>query len=103
LSALGGLLALAHPLTIAAAFFAAPFTALSPLIGVGQVAALVQAYVVPPKVHEFQTVGDDVNHFGAWWRNRLLRVLLVFIMTSLGGVLGTLVGGGKIVVNLLRP
>jgi pheromone shutdown-related protein TraB len=102
-SALGGLLALAHPLTIAAAFFSAPFTALSPLVGVGQVAALVQAYVVPPKVHEFQSVGDDVNRFRAWWSNRLLRVLLVFIMTTLGGVLGTWIGGAKIVANLLRP
>jgi pheromone shutdown-related protein TraB len=102
-SALGGLLALAHPLTIAAAFLAAPFTALSPLVGVGQVAALVQAYMVPPRVYEIQSVGDDLNSASAWFRNRLLRVFLVFILTSLGGVLGTWVGGVKIMSNLLRP
>jgi pheromone shutdown-related protein TraB len=102
-SAIGGIIAFAHPLTVLAAFVSAPFTALIPLIGVGQVTALVQVYVVPPRVYEFQTVGDDVNRLRAWWSNRLLRVLLVFILTSLGGVLGTWVGGAKIMSNLLRP
>jgi pheromone shutdown-related protein TraB len=102
-SALGGALALGHPLTIVAAFLSAPFTALSPLVGVGQVAALVQAWMVPPRVYEFQSVGEDLNKAVAWWRNRLLRVFLVFVMTSLGGALGTWVGGAKILSNLLRP
>jgi pheromone shutdown-related protein TraB len=102
-SALGGVIALAHPLTLLAAFVAAPFTALSPLIGVGQVTALVQAYVVPPRVHEFQTVGDDLSRAPAWWRNRLLRIFLVFVLTSLGGMLGTAAATAKILTNLLRP
>ena len=38
-----------------ATFLAAPVTTLSPLIGVGYVAALVQAYVRPPLVREIQT------------------------------------------------
>ncbi|MCW9066373.1 MAG: TraB/GumN family protein, partial [Ignavibacteriaceae bacterium] len=37
-SAIGAIVALAHPLTILAAFFAAPITSLSPLIGAGYVA-----------------------------------------------------------------
>jgi pheromone shutdown-related protein TraB len=101
-SALGGILALAHPLTVLSAFVSAPFTALSPLIGVGHVTAFVQAYLVPPRVTEFQSVGDEMAQPLAWWRNRLLRVFLVFILTSLGGVLGTWVAGAKILSNLLR-
>jgi pheromone shutdown protein TraB len=101
-SALGGILALGHPLTVLSAFISAPFTALSPLIGVGHVTAFVQTYLVPPRVTEFQTVGDEMSQPLAWWRNRLLRVFLVFILTSLGGVLGTWVAGAKILSNLLR-
>ena len=101
-SALGGLLALGHPLTILSAFVSAPFTALSPLIGVGYVAAFVQTYFAPPRVSELQTVGDDMARPALWWKNRLLRVFLVFILTSLGGVLGTWVGLAKILSNVLR-
>lgn len=101
-SAIGGLIALAHPLTILSAFVSAPLTALSPLIGVGYVAAFVQTYLVPPRVHEFQSVGDEMSRGSAWWRNRLLRVFLVFILTSVGGVLGTWFAGARIFANLMR-
>jgi pheromone shutdown-related protein TraB len=99
-SALGGILALAHPLTILSAFLSAPFTALSPVIGVGYIAAFVQCYVVPPRVYEFQTVGEDLTRARAWWASRLLRVFLVFILTSLGGMLGTGLGGARVVSHL---
>ena len=35
-----------------------------------------------------------------WWRNRLLRIFLVFVLTTLGSILGTWVGGTEIVSNL---
>jgi pheromone shutdown-related protein TraB len=101
-SALGGLIALGHPLTILSAFVSAPFTALSPAIGVGYVAAFVQTYLVPPRVSELQNVGDDMAKPKLWWKNRLLRVFLVFILTSIGGALGTWVGLAKILSNVLR-
>jgi pheromone shutdown protein TraB len=72
------------------------------LIGVGHVTAFVQAYLVPPRVTEFQSVGDEMARPAAWWRNRLLRVFLVFILTSMGGVLGTWVAGAKILTNLFK-
>ncbi len=34
-------------------------------------------------------VGDDLVTLKGWWRNRLARVLLVFILSSLGSVAGT--------------
>jgi pheromone shutdown-related protein TraB len=99
-TAIASALALAHPLTVLAAFVAAPFTSLSPLIGAGHVTALVQAYVHPPRVHEFSTVTDDIAHLSNWWRSRLLRVLLVFVLSSIGGLIGVWIGSAKILSNL---
>jgi len=101
-SAFGALLALAHPITILSAFFAAPVTSLSPLIGAGYVAAFVQAYFQPPLVKDFQSVGDNAKQVKMWWKNRLLKVLLVFILASLGSVLGTWVGLVEIVKNVFN-
>jgi pheromone shutdown-related protein TraB len=97
---IGAVLALAHPATVAATFFAAPFTALSPLIGVGHVAALVQAYVRPPLVREIQSVTEDVRIPRRWWQNRLLRICLVFVLTTIGTSMGTLVGTAEILRRL---
>lgn len=99
-SALGALIALAHPITIITSFFAAPITSLTPLIGAGYVAAFVQAYFQPPLVKDFQSVGENAKKFSMWWKNKLLKVLLVFILASLGSVLGTYVGLFEIVKNV---
>jgi pheromone shutdown-related protein TraB len=99
-SAFGALVAWGHPLTILTSFVLAPLTSLTPVIGVGYVAAFVQAWLRPPLVRELKSVGDDVVHVQKWWQNRLLRILLVFILSSLGGVLGTYVGAYEIVSNL---
>lgn len=99
-SAFGTLLALGHPLTIISAFLAAPLTSLTPVIGAGYVAAFVQTYFAPPIVKEFETVSDDVNKFKCWWSNKLLRILLVFILCGLGSALGTYVGAYEIISNL---
>ena len=97
---LGAAIALAHPATMLATFLAAPFTALSPVIGVGYVAAFVQAYVRPPLVREIQTVTDDVRIPRRWWENRLLRICLVFLLTTIGTSMGTLVGTAEILRRL---
>ncbi len=98
--ALGAILAFAHPLTILIAFLAAPITSLTPVIGAGYVAVFVQAYFRPPVVKEFETVSDDVAVFRAWWRNKLLRIFLVFLLTGLGSAIGTYVGMYEIISNL---
>jgi pheromone shutdown protein TraB len=98
--ALGAAVAFGHPITIAAAFFTAPVTTLSPVIGAGHVLALVQAWVQPPVVAEFERVAEDAMRPLQWWRNRLLRILLVFILTTLGTLLGMYAGGWEIVTGL---
>jgi len=93
-SALGALLALGHPLTILSAFVAAPITSLNPTIGAGFVTGLVQTFVAAPTVRDMEHVGDDLTTIKGWWRNRLARVLLVFLFSSLGSSIGTFVALG---------
>ena len=99
-SGLGAVLAWAHPFTIVVAVAGAPFTSLTPVIGVGYVTAFVQAYMQPPLVREFQTVAEDVAIPRRWWQSRLLRVFLAFLLPTIGSVIGTWVGGTRIVSNL---
>lgn len=99
-SAIGAAIALGHPLTILVSFLGAPITSLTPVIGAGYVAAFVQAYYRPPIVKEFQSVTNDVGKFSAWWSNKLLRILLVFILSGLGSAIGTYVGAYQIIKNL---
>lgn len=99
-SSIGAVIALAHPLTVISAFIAAPITSLSPLIGAGYVTAFVQAYYQPPVVKEFQTVVEDAGKPGKWWTNKLLRIFLVFFLTSFGSLIGTYLGAYEIISNL---
>ena len=94
LSGLGAMLAFGHPLTVLSAFIAAPLTSLNPTIGAGFVTGFVQAGLVPPQVRDLEKVGEDISRLSGWWRNRLTRVLLVFLLSSLGSALGTLVAFG---------
>lgn len=100
-AAIGALLALAHPLTTISAFASAPITSLTPVIGAGYVTAFIQVLTAPPVVKEFETAGDDIGTFRGWWRNRLLRVFLVFLLTGFGSAIGTWVGGYEIFKNLI--
>ncbi|MEN8199866.1 MAG: TraB/GumN family protein [Thermodesulfobacteriota bacterium] len=100
-SAIGGILAFANPLTVIGVFAAAPITSLTPVIGAGYVAAFIQVMNTPPVVKEFETVGDDMGTFLGWWKNKLLRVFLVFLFTGLGSTVGTYVGGYEIIKNLI--
>jgi len=97
---IGAAAALAHPLTILAAFFVAPVTSLTPVIGAGYVLAFLQAYVRPPVVKDLERLTDDFGVPGQWWRNQMLRIFLVFILTTLGSLIGTYVGGYEIIKNL---
>ncbi len=91
LSALGCVLALAHPVTILAGFLAAPLTSLNPTIGAGFVTALVQALTARPRVRDLEQIRDRVLGIKDWWSNRLTRLFLVFIFSSIGSSIGTFV------------
>lgn len=99
--ALGSLLAFGHPVTVLASFFIAPITTLHPLLGAGYFTALIQLYYKPPVVLEVQNVTEDITSVSKWWTNKLLRVLLVFILSSLGSALGAYFGMYSIFSNVL--
>ncbi len=85
-------LALAHPLTILSAILAAPLTTLNPLIGAGMVTALVEAWVRRPTVADCEAIPEAVLSLRGWLHNRATRVLLVFVLSSLGASVGMAVG-----------
>lgn len=101
LAAIGALAAGANPITIIAAFATAPVTSLCPLVGVGFVTGIIQAVVSKPKVSDIETLQDDVNSIKGFYKNRILKVLLVFIMSSLGSSIGTFAGGADVLTNIL--
>jgi len=101
-SGIGALVALGHPLTVVTAALSAPFTSLTPLIGAGYVAAFAQLWAQPPRVSDFGTIGDDLSVPRRWWQSRLLRIFLVFVLTTLGSLIGTWGGGFGVLRNLLE-
>ena len=100
LSALGTALALGHPVSIFAAFFAAPLTSLNPTIGAGMVVGLVESYMRKPKVGDFETLREDITHYSMWWKIRVARLLLIFFFSSFGSMIGTYAAGASIVTQL---
>ena len=92
LSAIGALIALAHPVTIVVSFLAAPITSMNPTIGVGIVAGLLEAVLRKPRVAEFERLPQDIVTMRGFFRNRLTHVLLVFFFSTIGSAIGTFLG-----------
>jgi pheromone shutdown-related protein TraB len=88
LAAVGALLAFSHPLTILVTFVTAPIGTLSPVLAVGFFAAICEATVRKPKVEDFENLPTDVTSIRGFWKNRVTRTILVFFLSSLGGMAG---------------
>jgi pheromone shutdown-related protein TraB len=102
LSALGALIAGGHPVTVVSAFVAAPLTSLNPTIGAGMVTGAVELTMRKPRVSDFGQLRGDVASLRGWWHNRVARVFLVFLFSTLGSGIGTYVAGFHIVDQLIR-
>ena len=100
LAGLGALLAAGHPITVLVSAVSAPFTSLCPLVGCGMVAGVVQAVVKKPKVSDLETLHQDTSSVKGFYKNRILRVLLVFVLSSLGSSIGTFVAGASFVKTI---
>jgi len=92
-SALFTVFARGHILTIITAGIAAPITSLNPAIGAGMVAGLVEGWLRKPSVEDCERIPEDIESLKGFYSNRFTRVLLVFVLASLGSALGTWVGG----------
>ena len=101
LAAVGALIAAAHPLTIASVFLAAPLTSINPTIGVGVVAAAVELYLKKPRVSDFASLKKDTAKLSGWRHNRVARIVMIFVLSSIGSAIGTYIGGFHIYSTLM--
>jgi len=88
LAGLGALLAASHPLSILTAIVVAPFKPFRLSIPTGAFAALVETRLRKPTYQDFLQLRDDAQNVKGWYRNRVTRVVLTFMLTNLGSMLG---------------
>ncbi|KQZ77626.1 conjugal transfer protein TraB [Rhodanobacter sp. Root561] len=99
-AALGALAAGGHPVSILAAFIAAPIKPFRPGIPAGGISAMAEAWVRRPRVVDFDTLRDDIVHWSGWWKNRVARTLLNFFLVSVGTIIGEYSAGIHIFKSL---
>jgi len=98
--AIGCLAAGGHPLSIIAAFVASPLTPLHPALSSGMVSAGVEAWVRKPTYADFLALRNDTGSPSGWWRNRVGRVFVNFMLTNLGTAIAVWVAGAAVIHKL---
>ncbi len=88
LAGLGALLAASHPLSILTAIVVAPFKPFRLSIPTGAFAALVETRLRKPTYQDFLQLRDDAQSLKGWYRNRVTRIVLTFMLTNIGSMLG---------------
>ena len=101
LAGLGALLARGHVLSILAAAISAPLKPFRPGLPPGMFSALVEVHLRKPAYPDFLALRDDAQTLAGWYRNRVCRVVLVFLLTNLGSMLGVWISGAAIVRKLM--
>ncbi len=99
--AIGCALAGGHPLSIAVAFLASPITPLHPALSSGMLSAACEAWLRRPGYTDFMSLRDDTGSLRGWWRNRVARTLVNFMLTNTGTALGVWAGGAQILSRVL--
>lgn len=102
LAALGCIAAGGHPLSVLAGAIAAPLKPFRPGIPSGTFSALVELRFRKPAYGDFLALRDDAQTLGGWYRNRVARVVLNFILTNLGTGIGVWLAGARILGSLIR-
>ena len=93
LAGLGCLLAGGHPLSILTAIAVAPFKPFRLSIPTGAFAALVEARLRKATYEDFLKLRDDAASVKGWYRNRVTRVVLTFMLTNIGSGIGLWLAG----------
>ena len=89
-AAIGAVVVLSHPWSIFLAFISAPITILHPALGVGMITGVSEAVKRKPTAGDFETLLDDFGSVKGWIKNRVTRVLLTSVASSIGAILGLL-------------
>lgn len=100
-AALGCAAAGGHPLSVLAGAIAAPLKPFRPGIPSGAFSALVELRFRKPAYGDFLALRDDAQTLRGWYRNRVARVVLNFILTNLGTGIGVWLAGARILGKLL--
>ncbi|HET8942135.1 MAG TPA: TraB/GumN family protein [Rudaea sp.] len=100
-SAIGALAGGGHVLSVIAAFIAGPLKPFRPFVPSGAVSAGVEMWLRRPRVADFEALRDDVIDWRGWWKNRVSRTLLVFMLTNIGMMLGEWMAGIRILHRLI--
>lgn len=102
LAAAGALAAGGNILAVLASAVGAPFTSLCPFIGIGFISGIVQALVKKPTVADMENLQADASSVKGFYKNRILRVLMVFFLSSIGSSIGTFIGGASFISIFAR-
>ncbi|HAM62748.1 MAG TPA: hypothetical protein DCP62_03555 [Erysipelotrichaceae bacterium] len=101
-AALGTMVALGHPFSILTAFVMAPLGALSPFLATGWFAGLMEAWVHKPKVEDFLRINTDASTLKGFWKNRVLRILMVVVFANLFATVGTFVISAELLSKIFN-
>jgi pheromone shutdown-related protein TraB len=98
-SAIGALLARAHPFAIISAFLSAPITTLHPALAAGWISGLIEARFNPPKVIDFEQL-PEVASLKGFYNNKVTHILIVAALTNLGATIGIIIAFPALVAML---
>ena len=101
LAGLGALLARGHILSILAAAISAPLKPFRPGLPPGMFSALAEVHLRKPAYPDFLALRDDAQTLAGWYRNRVCRVVLVFLFTNLCSMLGVWISVAAIARKLI--
>jgi len=96
-SAFFALIMWVHPLAILAAAVTGPIANFNPVLKPGWAAALIEAKFRKPDVSDFENIAKDTATFLGFFRNKVVRIFMAFILPQLGSLAGTIVATWYIV------
>jgi len=91
-TAFAALLVFAHPLTILACFVLSPITSFTPSFGAGFLLMIVESMIRKPRVRDLEYLSEDVRNWNLIFKNRIVRIGLVFIAISIASLSATFIG-----------
>jgi pheromone shutdown protein TraB len=65
------------------------------------VTGAVELTMRKPSVGDFSRLREEIGSLRGWWRNRVSRVFVVFLLSTLGAATGVYVGGFYIAGRLM--
>jgi len=92
-SALGAVIAVGHPLSVLVSFLVAPISSLGIPVSSGMFSGVVESMLRKPTVKDFNALSSDILSIKGAYKNRVTRSLMVFLLASIGSMVGTIVAG----------